>query len=270
MELLANLLRYASPVCLGALGETVGQKAGVINIGLEGQMLTAAFAATYASVHSHSGWVGLAAGVAAGLAYGLVQSLFTLRLAADQVVVGTAMNLFALGLTSALFRTAFGQGGQLLSLPALGRLVGPFDAVELTLPVLVVLVTLALFRTRFGLALRAAGEFPPAVESAGFSVLRLRLIASVVGGLFAGLAGGYLALGSAGSFAENMTAGRGFVAIAMVTFGRWKPGWVFGACLLVGAAELSQFTLQAQNLPVPWIFALTSWSPRNSPPVAGR
>ncbi|MCU0315311.1 MAG: ABC transporter permease [Fimbriimonadaceae bacterium] len=251
LEFAANLLRYAAPVSIAALGESVSQKSGVINIGLEGQMLLAAFAATLVGSRTGNPWLALLAALLVGLVFAMIQGFFTLRLLVDQVVIGTAVNLFALGLTSTLFRVVFGQSGQLVSLPDLPKVFGPFDLGMVLLLPLAIGITWFLTRTKPGLALRGAGEYPAAVESAGYSVMGLRAGAIAFGGALAGLAGGYLAIASAGSFAENMTAGRGFVAIAMVTFGRWKPIWVFGASLLVGAAELTQFLLQAQAVGIP-------------------
>jgi ABC-type uncharacterized transport system permease subunit len=246
-----DLLIFAAPIALAALGETVGQRAGIINIGLEGVMLLAAFAGAMVALQTGSPAVGLVAGTAAGLALTMAFAWFSIRLAVDQIVVGTALNLLALGLTNTLFRKQFGQSGQLLSVPTLPRWEG-VDAVIVLMLVLVPLVSWLMHRTNWGLSIRAVGENPVAVEAAGFSVPRLRFGAMAISGTLAGLAGAYLAIGVTGSFAENMTAGRGFVAIAMVTFGRWKPWYVFAASLLIGYAESLQFTLQARGSAVPY------------------
>ncbi len=246
-----TLLQYSAPVALAAMGEVVVERSGVINIGLEGSMLAAAFFAMLACMASHSPWVGLAAGVAAALVVTLVFGWFTIYLAADQVVVGTAINLLVLGVTGTLFRAKFGQSGQLLSVPRIGASHGidPLMVFRLlSAPVL----WLLLKNTAWGLTVRACGEYPKAVEAAGFSVHRLRTQALLVGGLYAGLAGVYLALVIAGSFAENMTAGRGFVAIAMVTFGRWKPQFAFLAALLIGFAESVQYRIQTLGWQIPF------------------
>ncbi len=251
IEALVGLLRFAAPVAFAATGETVGQRAGVINIGLEGMMLGAAYFAMLGSLTTGSPAVGLLCGVGVALTLGAVQAYFTLRLAVDQIVVGTALNLFALGLTSTLYRARFGGSGQLISVPRLPQFGPGLDAALVALPVLVVAAAWGLFRTKWGLALRGVGEYPAAVEAAGYGVARLRFQATVVGSALAGLGGGYLALGVTGSFAENMTAGRGFVAIAMVTFGRWRPAWVLAACLLVGWVDSLQYELQARGLGIP-------------------
>ncbi|HRI43292.1 MAG TPA: ABC transporter permease [Fimbriimonadaceae bacterium] len=244
---LAALLVYSTPVALAALGETVNQKAGSLNIGIEGVMLSGAYFGMVAALATGSPGLGLVVGAVFGLAFSILQALFTVALSVDQVVVGTALNLLALGATGTLFRARFGESGALLSVPTLSKF-GGVDAVVILTLALVPAVALLLFRTRWGLAVRAAGEYPEAVEASGYSVDRLRLAALLVGGAMAGLAGAYLAVGIAGSFATNMTAGRGFIAIAMVTFGRWNPFWTFGACLLVGALDSLQYVFQAKGI----------------------
>lgn len=246
-----ELLRYASPVAFAAMGETVGQRAGVLNIGLEGAMLTSAYFGMVVCDTTKSPWLGVLAAVVAALVVMAISGWFMVYLAADQVVVGTAVNLMALGVTSTLFRARYSDSGQLLSVPTIPR-IGEFDPLLLLLLLAIPVVWFALMRTGWGLALRAAGEYPKSAEAAGYSVNRLRFGACLVGGAFAGLAGAYLSLGIAGSFAENMTAGRGFVAIAMVTFGRWRPFWVFAAALLVGFAESLQFKVQSLGWNVPF------------------
>lgn len=248
---LAALLVYATPVALAALGETVNQKAGSLNIGIEGAMLSGAYFGMLAALATGSPGVGLVVGAASGLLFCLVQAFFTVALSVDQVVVGTALNLLALGLTGTLFRARFGESGALLDVPTLSKF-GGVDAVVILTVVLVPAVALLLFRTRWGLAVRAAGEYPEAVEASGYSVDRLRLAALLVCGAMAGLAGAYLVVGIAGSFATNMTAGRGFIAIAMVTFGRWNPVWTFGACLLIGALDALQYVFQAKGIGIPF------------------
>lgn len=247
----AQLLIFAAPVAFAALGETVGQKSGIINIGLEGVMLLSAFIAAMMSLNTNSAMLGVLAGAAVGLALTVMLGWFVIRLAVDQVVAGTALNLFAMGLSSTLFRSSFGQSGKLLSVPGLPRFWGIDPALVLLL-ISVPLVSFLLYRTKWGLAVRASGENPSAAEGAGLSVSRLRFGAIAVAGLLGGVGGAYLALGVNGSFAENMTAGRGFIAIALVTFGRWKPVYVFLAALLIGYLESLQFVFQARSIQVPY------------------
>jgi len=247
---LAMLLVYAAPVAMAATGEVVGQKSGVINIGLEGMMLIAAFFGMLVAYTTGSAGLGIAAGIAAGIGASAVSAWFCVRLGSDQVVVGTAINLFAIGLTGSLFRARFGQSGTLISLPKLPAFHG-IDPVIVVMLLSIPAIWLLLSRTGWGLAVRSAGEYPKAAEAAGFQVMALRLQACLIGGVFAGLGGAYLSIGVAGSFAENMTNGRGFIAIAMVTFGRWKPAFVFLAALLIGFFDSLQYLMQAIGVQVP-------------------
>lgn len=251
LDLAVNVLRFAAPVCLGALGETVQQKSGVINIGLEGMMLTAAFASLLGAEWSGNPWIGLGIGILAALVLGAVQGLFVLTFAMDQVVVGTVINLFAVGVTSTLFRMLFGASGRLISVPKLPALPLGLDVFLIGIPLAALALAWLFAKSKWGLAVRAAGEYPKAVSAAGFSPLGLRWQALAIGALFAGLAGSYYTLGITGSFAEETIAGRGFIAIAMVTFGRWNPLWVILASLLVGSAEQLQFSLQTMNQGIP-------------------
>ena len=245
------VLHFAAPVAFAAIGETIGQRAGVLNIGLEGTMLCAAYFSMLSCAATGSPWVGLAVGVAVAVAVGITQSLFTLHLAADQIVVGTAVNLFALGLTDTLFRAKYGQTGALITVPTVPKIYGELDLVTIVLVLCAAYLAWFLSRTRRGLVVRAAGEYPEAVDAAGFSALRARFGALMVGSALAGLGGAYLAVGVTGSFASGMTNGRGFIAIALVTFGRWRPAWVLAAALLVGYSESVQYALQVRNLAVP-------------------
>ncbi len=255
---LAQLLVFTAPVAIAAIGECVNQRTGTLNIGLEGTMLAAAYFGMLTSLHTGSPWIGMLVGMVVGTAFSALQANFVLRLAADQVVVGTAINLFALGITSTLFRTEFGSSGLLLSVPQIPKFWG-VDIVVVAMVSFAFGAAWTFRRTKLGLALRAAGEFPEAVAASGFSVLKLRFGAMLVGGALGGLAGAYLSLGISGSFAENMTAGRGFVAIAMVTFGRWKPIWVLAASMLVGYAVSLQFVFQSKGWNIP--FQLLSAAP---------
>jgi simple sugar transport system permease protein len=248
---LLQVWQFAVPIALAAIGESVAQRSGVLDIGLEGKMLGAAFAGVVVSMQTGNPWLGLLAGAFVGMAMAILQGWFVLKLAADQVVVGTAMNLLALGVTGTLFKNMFGQSGQLLTVPGIAR-AGGIDAIMVFTLLMAPLLWLALRRTTWGLVIRAAGEYPKAAEAQGFHVGRLRLGACCLGGALAGTAGAYLSLGLAGSFAENMTAGRGFVAIALVTFGRWNPVFVILAAMLMGYLDLLQFKFQAQGLAVPY------------------
>jgi simple sugar transport system permease protein len=246
-----TLLKYATPVALAAGGEAIVQKAGVINIGLEGTMMTGAFAGTIVALATGSAGLGLLAGLAVGIALALLFGGFVVALAADQVVVGTAINLSVAGITGTLYRARFGQSGQLLSLPPLPSVAG-IDAGMVALVAMIPAVWFLLNRTNYGLVLRSAGEYPKASEAAGYSVAQLRMGAIAIGGAFGGFAGAYLSLGVASSFTENITAGKGFLAIAIVTFGRWKPFWIVASALLIGFSESLQYRFQSMGIHVPY------------------
>jgi general nucleoside transport system permease protein len=262
---LAASVRVATPLLLAALGEMLAERGGVINLGIEGAMLAGALAAAVGAA-TGGAWAGLGASAVAGLVLALVFALVAIGAKADQIISGTAATLLAVGLTGALYQAAFGTAGAGLSLPTLAPVripaladvpfVGPalFDQ-----PVTTYLALMAvplcwwfLFRTRTGLALRAVGESPEHARAAGVNARRMQFGATLVGGVFAGLAGGTLVLAQVGTFAERMTAGRGFIAIAIVVLGRWHPVGVLGAALLFGAATALQFVFQSMGLAVPY------------------
>lgn len=245
MEPIVGSLPYLAPVLFASAGELVSQRSGVVGIHTEGMMLGAALAAVIVGVRTGSPWLGSIAGIGAALALMLVFAALALGRGEDQVVVGTGVNLLALGGTSALFRAEYGTSGSLVSAPGFG---GGLDPVLLIGVLLVVGIGPLLSRTRFGLALRGAGESPEAVTAGGLSVLGLRLSALTIAALFAGLGGAYLALGVAGSFAPGMTSGRGFVALALVSFGRWRLWPTVVGAVLVGIGEAAQYRLQTVPL----------------------
>lgn len=242
---LALLMLVSTPLMLAGLGELIGQRSGMINIGLEGMMLLGAFVGFWIAGVSGSLIYGFGAAALAGVLLSLTSGVFTNRYGADQVVVGTAINFLTLGVTGLAFRRIYGQSGQLLASAELPRFFG-VDAVVWLALLLIPLVWFLIFKTNWGLVLRGCGEFPKAVDAAGFSVAKIRFQAVALAGVFAGLGGAHLALGVAGSFAEGMTAGRGFLAIALVTFGRWRPVWVATAAILLGYAQSLQYSLQGK------------------------
>jgi simple sugar transport system permease protein len=260
----AAAVRISSPLLIAAIGETVVERSGVINLGLEGAMLAGALAgAIGGSVEGP--WFGLLLSAAAGMALMTVFATVTIWLRADQIIAGTAMTLAAVGLTGGLYRLIYGAGGVGLSLPTFApvaipvlsrvSVLGPMfqQPVPVYLGFLSVpLVWILLFRTRFGLALRAAGESPDAARAAGVPVHWCRTIAILFGGAMGGLAGATLVLAQVGTFAERMTAGRGFVAIAIVVLGRWHPFGVFAAALLFGLLTALQFLFQASGVAIPY------------------
>ncbi len=261
----AAAVRVATPLVLAALGETVAERAGIINLGIEGAMLAGALAAALGS--SAAGpWAGLVAAIVAGVVMAALFAVVAIGAGADQIIAGTAVTLGAVGLTGAVYRVAYGAAGAGLSIPTLAPLpLGPLSRLPIVGPalfaqplptyigfVLAPLLWWVLFRTRGGLALRATGESVALARAAGVPVRAVRTVATLFGGALAGLGGASLVLAQVGTFAERMTAGRGFVAIAIVVLGRWNPIGVLFAALLFGAATALQFVFQAMGLSVPY------------------
>lgn len=262
---LAAAVRVATPLLLAATGETVAERAGVINLGIEGMMLAGALAAALGATAAGP-WAGLALAVLAGMLLAAAFAAVAIGARADQIIAGTALTLGAVGLTGTIYRQAYGTGGAGLALPTLAPLTVPGLA---RIPVLgpalfdqpaptylafaaLPLVWWILFRTRAGLALRATGEGGATARAAGVRTGVVRTVATIVGGGFAGLAGATLVLAQVGTFAERMTAGRGYVAIAIVVLGRWHPAGVAIASLLFGAATALQYVFQSLGLAVPY------------------
>jgi simple sugar transport system permease protein len=263
-DFLEAAVRTATPLALAALGETVSERAGVINIGLEGAIIAGAFAALVAGGSGPA--AGFAGAAAAGLAAAAVVALFAVLLRADQIITGTAVTLAALGLTGALYQMLYGAGGAALATPTIRPLpvpglagipvVGPALFAQPASTYAVYLLAPALwwwlYRTSGGLALRAVGESPAAAAAAGVDARRVRVAATLFGGALGGLAGGTLVLAQVGTFAEGMSAGRGFIAIAVVVLGRWHPLGAALAALVFGAASALQFLFQAMDRAVPY------------------
>lgn len=262
-SVLAATVRTTTPLLLAAMGELVTERAGVINIGLEGAIIGGAFAgAVAAPLMGLLG--GYAAGVAAGAVLGMLLAFFVVLLRADQIIAGTAIALLGLGLTAALYHAIYGAGGIALTvptsvavaIPVLSRLpvVGApfFDQPPVTYLAYATIPAVAwfLYRTHTGLALRAIGEAPQAAQAAGVPVPRIRALAIVFGSSLGGLAGAVLVLAQAGTFAEGMSAGRGFIAIAIVALGRWTPLGVAGAAVVFGLATAMQYVVQTLGWPI--------------------
>jgi general nucleoside transport system permease protein len=258
-------VRTATPLALAAIGELVVERAGVINIGLEGALIAGAFGALVgAGVGSTT--IGYIVGALAGAVIALVVALFVVRLRADQIITGTAVTLLAVGLTGTLYRVLYGEAGAALSIPTSGPVAIPGLAVVPVIgpaffaqPTITYVAYLGfpllwwwLYRTRVGLALRAIGERPEAADAAGIRTDQVRVVAILFGGAMGGLSGATLVLAQAGTFAEGMSAGRGFIAIAVVALGRWHPTGVAIAALLFGAASASQFLFQAMGWSLPY------------------
>ncbi|HEU5219384.1 MAG TPA: ABC transporter permease [Gemmatimonadales bacterium] len=262
---LAAAIRISTPLLLAATGEMLNERAGVINLGIEGAMLAGALASAVGAAAGGT-WAGTLLAVAAGVAVSGAFAAMAIGARTDQIVSGTAVTLGSVGLTGAIYRTAFGPGGPGLSIPTFSALPIPGVAripllgpVLFTQPALTyvawLMVPLAwwfLFRSWWGLALRATGESAEAALASGVPVGRVQMLATLAGGALAGLAGATLVLAQVGTFAEKMTAGRGFIAIAIVVLGRWHPLGILLAALLFGSASALQFAFQAMGLAVPY------------------
>jgi simple sugar transport system permease protein len=275
--LLAATLRYATPLLFAALGGLFSERSGVVNIALEGMMLMGAFFAIWGADLTNSWIGGLLVAIGAGGALGLIHAVFAITLRADQIVSGTALNFLALGLTGYLFIDRYGTTGTPENLPAVpdvtlpgvkdvpfvGDVIGQMNLLVWLALVAALATWVVVFRTPAGLRLRAAGENPRAAETAGLSPVRIRYLAVVGSGMLASLGGAYLSIGFVHSFAQNMTAGRGFIALAALIFGRWRPGGALAATLLFGfgsalAQRLPAFSPSAATLfqALPYVLTL--------------
>jgi simple sugar transport system permease protein len=254
LSLLASMIRYATPLTLAALGGMYSERAGVINIALEGIMLSGAFTAAAVTVKLQNPWIGLLAAAVVGLLVSLIHAAASIQFKADQVVVGTAINILFLGVPPLVSGAIFESTGstpqlpreQVLpefripvidSIPMLKQLLSGHTPITYLAFLLVPISYYVLFYTKFGLRLRAVGENPEAADTAGISVARMRYSGVLISGVLAGIGGAYLSIAQNSLFTRNMTGGRGFIALAALIFGKWHPVGAFGACLLFGIAE---------------------------------
>jgi simple sugar transport system permease protein len=275
MSFLAAVLRISVPYVLGALGGVWSERAGVIAIGLEAMLLGGAFAATLAAFFTHSALAGVSAGVSGGMVLAALYALLVLRLRGNQIVIGVALNLFADGATRFLLKSVFGSSSNSPVISAWGQLAAPMIFLSI---LLVIGSHLLLSRTRLGLRVRAVGEHPAAAASVGVKVLGVRWSAVVLGGALAGLGGAWLAADQH-QFVGGMSNGRGYIALAALIFGGWRPIPAALAALFFGFAEAGEITLQASGAGIPgWLvqmvpylltmMALAGGMKRNRPPAA--
>jgi simple sugar transport system permease protein len=257
-------IRTATPLAIAAVGETVAERAGIINVGLEGALIAGCLGAV-AGAATGGVVAGLSAGVAAGLIVAIIFGCFVIELGTDQIITGTALTVGAYGATGVLYREGFGPAGAALGIPVLQGIslpglasipwLGPIlfqqPVVTYLLYALVPLVSWWLYRTSSGLSLRATGEYPPAVVAAGAPLRRLRWIGVVASCSCGGLAGATLAM-QVGTFSEQMSAGRGFIVLAIVALGRWTPFGALAAALLFGGASALQYRFQASGAEIPY------------------
>ncbi len=264
-DFLQASVRTATPLALAAYGELVVERSGVINLGLEGAIIAGAFGALVGAGAGSLG-AGFALAITAGCAVSVLMAVVVLWLRADAIIAGTAVTMLALGLTGTLYRAWYGAQGAALSVPTLapvrvaaladvplfGRALFEQPSVTYLLYVLAVALWWWMRSTHAGLALRATGERPAAAFAAGISPVKVQAMALLFGGAMGGLAGGVLVLAQVGTFAEGLSAGRGFIAIAIVVLGRWSAPGVAGAALLFGAASQLQYVFQSLGWPVPY------------------
>lgn len=265
--LLASTVRNATPLIFAALGGMFSERSGVVNIGLEGLMLISAFTGVVGAYFSGSAWVGLGAALAGGLAFALIHALMTITFEADQIISGTAINLLALAGTGFLMVEVFGSGGTsprvngfdevpiplLSDIPVIGPAFFDQNLLVYLMYVLVPVTFFFLFKTPFGLRLRGTGEAPEAVDTAGVNVWRMRYYGVALSGLLASLGGVFLSMGLLSAFTENMTNGRGFIALAALIFGRWHPVGAAGGALLFGFATAVTFQAPQDVVPLEFL-----------------
>lgn len=260
--LFAAALRMATPVALTALGGIFSERVGIVNIGLEGMMLTGAFCGVAVSFFTGDPWLGVLAAVLTGGLLGLLHAVLVVRFVGNQIVSGVAINIFAMGFTAFMSQVFWGSRGAsesvqgvreisipfLKDVPLLGQIIGKHTPFVYLMLLVTILSYVLLFRTPFGLRVRAVGEHPAAADSAGVNVFGTKYLCVVLSGMLAGLGGAFLSLGHLNLFAWGMTGGRGFIAMAAMIFGKWMPFGAFWASLLFGFSDALQMRLQALGL----------------------
>jgi len=255
--LIASTLVWATPLTFAAIGGMFSERSGVVNIGLEGMMLSVASFSVHGTDKFNSWEMGILTAAVAGACFALLHAFFAIHLRADQIVGGIAINFLALGVTGYFFIQIYGDNGSPGNLPRIpnvnipglkhvtffGDAIGQLNLMTWLSFVLLIVAYVVMFRTPIGLRIRAVGEHPRAAETVGINVYLTRYLSVVVSGILSALGGAYLAVGFVGSFNENMTAGRGFIALAALIFGNWRPFGAFAAALLFGASTALSFRL---------------------------
>ncbi len=261
--LLGTSLRASTPLLLAALGETYAESSGILNLGIEGMMLSGAFGGFVVALFTESILCGFIAGVLIGLVLALLTGFLTITLGVNQIAVGLGITIFGSGMTSFLFRILFGTRFPTLSvmatkmriplltdIPYFGEAIFNQHLVVYIALVLIPTLHILLYRTHFGLKIRAVGENPVSADAAGINVARVRHICLLIGGLLSGLGGAFLAIGDLSFFVNNMTLGRGFIAIAIVMLGKWNPYWVLLGAILFGVTQSLSSGLQVLGVDV--------------------
>lgn len=268
--LFAAALRMATPIAFAALGGIFSERVGIINIGLEGIMLTSAFSGVTVSYYTGNPWLGVVAAMIVGGLLGFFHAILTVKFVGDQIVSGTGINIFAMGFTAYMSQIIWGSRGAsdsvsgikvitiplLKQVPILGDILGRHSPLVYVMLIITIVSYIILFKTPFGLRIRAVGEHPTAAKTAGLDVIRIKYICVTISGMLAGLGGVFLSLGHLNLFAWGMTGGRGFIAMAAMIFGKWMPFGAFLASLLFGFADALQMRLQAMGILPPQIILM--------------
>lgn len=272
--ILDSTVRLAVPLILACLAGLYSERAGIVDIGLEGKLLAGAFAAAAMSAVTGSAWLGLLAGIGAALLFSGIHGLASINFKGNQTISGVALNFLAAGLTTFLGQSWFKRGGytpqlsgdqrfnpitlpfanELREVPILGQiyyeLISGHNIITYFAFIAVPVTAWVLFRTRFGLRLRAVGENPKAIDTAGISVTRLRYQALIITAVLVGIGGAYLSIAQSAGFNNNMSAGRGYIALAALIFAKWRPGPALLVCLMFGFLDAVQFRIQGQVFPI--------------------
>lgn len=260
-------IRLATPYLFAAIGETISQRSGVLNLGVDGIMLMGAYSGFFIAMTTGSLWLGLLGAALAGMMMGLIMSVVSVTLQAEQGISGIGLNLFGLGLSTLLFKVTMGgvesiSGFQpiriplLGDIPILGDILFNHNFMVYTAFLLVPITTFILNKTTYGLKIRAVGQNPQAADTLGVNVQLIRYSTITIGGMFAGIAGASLSLALINLFQENMTSGMGFIAVALVYFGSWRPGFVMVGALLFSFVNSLQLWVQVKNIPIPYDLAV--------------
>lgn len=264
-SIIAASIRIATPLTFAGIGESINEKSGVINIGLDSIMLSGAFVSFYVCNKTSSILLGVFAGLVSGVIISLIHGFLSIKGKANQTIVGLALNFFSLGLTSFLFLVGFGTSAELPTckvvsnieipffnqIPIIGKVIFSQNIFVYLLFLLLILSYIILYKTSWGINLIAVGENPKAADTAGINVKKTRYIACVINGLLGGLAGSYLTLAQLGFFMENITGGKGYMALVAVILGKRNPFGIFLAALVIGVADAIQMRLQTAGIPLP-------------------
>ena len=265
--LLAAGIRLATPIVYAALGGMFSERVGIVHIGLEGVMLTSSFAGVVASYYTGNPWIGIIVAVLTGGLISFIHAVLTIKYVGDQIVSGTGLNILALGFTSYMTQIIWGNRGAsdsvqgiadialpiIKDIPFIGKVIGTHSPLVYLMPFVTYACYYVLFKTPFGLRVRAVGEHPTAAETAGVDVIKTKYIGVILGGMLAGLGGAFLSLSHLNLFTRGMTGGRGFIAMAAMIFGKWMPFGVFASGLLFGLADALQIRLQSLGILPPQI-----------------